>query len=112
MIAHPERPRAVAGAVPPSGHRFENGYGWPMIAHLCSAETTSGHSYTFSSFSFSEYLFTANLYTLSHWEVLSATPQLQFHFTLHMLGTVVPGFSVLGFRARALCPGTKSECML
>ena len=57
MIAHPERPGAVAGAVPPSGHRFEHGYGWPMIAHLCSAAgTKSGHSYTFlSSFSFSEY---------------------------------------------------------
>ena len=58
VIAHPERPGAVAGAVPPSGHRFENGYGWPMIAHLCSAETTSGHSYTFSSFSFSEHFTT------------------------------------------------------
>ena len=77
MIAHPERPRAVAGAVPPSGHRFENGYGWPMIAHLCSAETTSGHSYTFSSL----YLFTANLYTLNHWEVLPATPA---SISLHM----------------------------
>ena len=82
MIAHPERPRAVAGAVPPSGHRFENGYGWPMIAHLCSAAgTMSGHSYTFSSL----YLFTANLYTLNHWEVLPATPQPQFRFTLHKL---------------------------